>query len=163
MSRSSVTRSFSLFRACAFGPSTVSDAHPAPANPRGQSTLRKLLGLKAITPGAIAFSAILARWCLTPDDEFSETGGTTGIRYKEDYNEYKKLINEGLRAERASFERNAIQGPFMKLMNEWNEEFFPRRPNEGNRGEDEDEGHGSDSSDIGDAMAEIQRFGQQEE
>ncbi|KAG8680684.1 hypothetical protein FRC08_016108 [Ceratobasidium sp. 394] len=108
-----------LFRACAFGPSSVSDAQAAPANTRGQPTLRKILGLKAITPGAIAFSAVLAHWCLTPDDEFSEKGSQTGIKYKENYDYYKKLINEGLRVERGRLEHGAIQGPFTRLMNDW--------------------------------------------
>ncbi|KAG8709149.1 hypothetical protein FRC08_018509 [Ceratobasidium sp. 394] len=126
---------FRLFRACAFGPSTISETGTS-TDPRGQHVLSNILGLKAITPGAIAFSAILARWCLSPDTEFSE---------------------KGLRIEQGRLARNAIQGPFTRLMNEWNKDFFPHRP-DANRGE----GNEADSEpeDIQDAMAQIRRFGQ---
>ncbi|KAG9085857.1 hypothetical protein FRC06_003414 [Ceratobasidium sp. 370] len=149
-----------LFRACAFGPSSVPATGTAPADPRGQPVLAKKLALKSITPGAIAFSATLARWCLSPDKEFSEKGKISAIEYKKDYGYYKKIIIEGLRAEKEPFARNAIQRPFMRLINEWNKEFFSRQPHANEGGHNEDD---SAPSDIDDAMEQIERFGQGEE
>ncbi|KAG9123765.1 hypothetical protein FRC07_014024 [Ceratobasidium sp. 392] len=145
-----------LFRACAFGPSSVSKAN-VPANTRGPHVLAKVLGLKEITPGAIAFCAILARWCLSPDEEFSETGKSTGIEYKTDYEYYKYLIIEGLRLEQGPWTREKIQGPFMRLINEWNQEFFPYQPSDHADEADEED---SVPSDIEEAMQQIQQFGQ---
>ncbi|KAG9124605.1 hypothetical protein FRC07_010968 [Ceratobasidium sp. 392] len=151
---------FRLFRACAFGPSSVSNSD-TPVDPRGQHVLGKMLGLKEITPGAIAFSAILARWCLSPDVEFSEKGKSTGIEYKKDYEYYKMLIIEGLRTEKEPCDKEAIQGPFMRLMNDWNKELFPHRPRE--RGNEAHDDEHSEPSDIENAMAQIRRGGQRGE
>ncbi|KAG8690478.1 hypothetical protein FRC09_011964 [Ceratobasidium sp. 395] len=152
---------FRLFRACAFGPATVSD-QGAPANTRGQKSIAKLLGFKEVTPGMIAFAATLARWCISPDEEFLEKGGITGINYQKGYNHYKKLIHEGLMTEKKEFERGGVQGPFMKLMHEWNQEFFSnRRRPAANRGEGSDD-EGNNSSDIDEALQQIRQFGERD-
>ncbi|QRW00088.1 hypothetical protein RhiJN_28106 [Ceratobasidium sp. AG-Ba] len=132
-----------LFRACVFGPSTVSDDR-GPTDPNGQHVLARILGLKSITPGAIAFSATLARWAISPDDEFSEKGKSSGIDYKKDYDKYKELIVKGLASEQGVFEATAAQGPFMKLINEWNSEFFRNRQNANQRHAQDENARDSD-------------------
>ncbi|KAF8600362.1 hypothetical protein BDV93DRAFT_559494 [Ceratobasidium sp. AG-I] len=128
-----------LFKACAFGPLSV--LNPSPSKDFwGQQILAKKLGLKSITPGAIAFSTILS-----------------GIKYKVDYEYYKMLIIEGIRHEREVLEENGIHGPFLRLINEWNRELFP---NQGGNGDDL-QSNGDPPSDVEDAMAQIRQFGRE--
>ncbi|KAK0475604.1 hypothetical protein EDD18DRAFT_1367007 [Armillaria luteobubalina] len=61
-----------------------------------QSTNAVLWGKSAITPGAIAFTAIVARFLLTSDKSFTETGESTSIPYAADCRFYIKTIEATL-------------------------------------------------------------------
>ncbi|KAK0493987.1 hypothetical protein EDD18DRAFT_1107498 [Armillaria luteobubalina] len=61
-----------------------------------QSTNTVLWGKSAITPGAIAFAAIVARFLLTSDKSFTETGESTSIPYAADCQFYIKTIEATL-------------------------------------------------------------------
>ncbi|KAG8686196.1 hypothetical protein FRC08_012698 [Ceratobasidium sp. 394] len=144
------------FRAYLFGPSTLSQ------QPRchkgGQQPLVKVLKVKTITPGAIAAAAVLTRWCISPDPEFSPKGPITGIDWMGDYQRYKKLLIEGLRAEKTVFDRtHTVIGPYTKLVDEWNTEFFPVT-REDDRATRQDGGESEDDAEIAAALQEIQRF-----
>ncbi|CAE6492647.1 unnamed protein product [Rhizoctonia solani] len=143
-----------VFGACLFGPSAASNT---PSEHRGgPKVLATKLGIKTVTPGAIAAAAVLTRWCISPDVEFQEVGPTMHIKWHSDYQQYKKLIHEGLRIERARYDSGEGVGPYTKLIAEWNSEFFPEtREDEPWMREDGDEDHGGDDADITAALAEI--------
>ncbi|KAK0504975.1 hypothetical protein EDD18DRAFT_1098406 [Armillaria luteobubalina] len=61
-----------------------------------RSTNAVLWGKSAITPGAIAFAAIVARFLLTSDKSFTETGESTSIPYAADCRFYIKTIEATL-------------------------------------------------------------------
>ncbi|KAG8939354.1 hypothetical protein FRC04_006634 [Tulasnella sp. 424] len=57
----------------------------------------KIWSVTSVTPGIIAFAAILIRYALSPDNEFGPTGQTSGISYLEDFEYYKKCLLVGQR------------------------------------------------------------------
>ncbi|KDQ16698.1 hypothetical protein BOTBODRAFT_172811 [Botryobasidium botryosum FD-172 SS1] len=75
-----------------------------------------LWSLTEVTAGLIAFSAVLARWAISPDDSLETEGATSRIKYFEDFLFYREYINRGL-AQR----KKAITGLFY----EWNQVLFP--------------------------------------
>ncbi|KAF8600794.1 hypothetical protein BDV93DRAFT_510643 [Ceratobasidium sp. AG-I] len=152
---------FKTFSAIAFGEGSLRGN--AEMQQHGQPVLAKKLGLRCITPGAIAASAILAnrnyraRWTLSPDIEFREQGSKTGVFWLSDYRAYKKLILEGLRKDKLKFERDSTRGPFLRLMSEWNVRFFPDSGETEENGE-VDNGGNDDPMDISEALAQIDEF-----
>ncbi|KAB5588056.1 hypothetical protein CTheo_8502 [Ceratobasidium theobromae] len=97
------------FQAYLFGPSSVSDGHST--HKGGQKKLAEVLGLKTITPGAIAAAAVFTRWCISPDEEFSPEGAITKINWKEDYQRYKKILIMAIHSEKGVFERTQEDDP----------------------------------------------------
>ncbi|KAG9084388.1 hypothetical protein FS749_005270 [Ceratobasidium sp. UAMH 11750] len=151
---------FKTFSAILFGSGSLHQPRINP--PQGQPVIAKILGIRTITPGAIAVAAILARWCISPDETFTEEGDKTGITWFEDYQSYKKLIISGISKEEGCVGRGGARGPFLKLMSEWNQRFFPNlgeaRGNGGGDGDSSD-----DPPDVARALEEIDQFVEQEE
>ncbi|KAF8601812.1 hypothetical protein BDV93DRAFT_584877 [Ceratobasidium sp. AG-I] len=143
------------FRAYLFGPSSVSDK---PSEHKGgQRKLVEVLGAKTITPGAIAAAATLTRWCISPDDEFSPVGSTSTIRWKIDYQQYKKVLIQGLQAERGVYDKTGVIGPYSKLFDEWSAEFFPTTREDDPEMRDNSNAPEEDPE-IAEALAEINEF-----
>ncbi|KDQ17041.1 hypothetical protein BOTBODRAFT_43159 [Botryobasidium botryosum FD-172 SS1] len=57
----------------------------------------KIWGVEELTPGAIAFAAIMVRWVLSPDDIFEPIGRLSGIHYHNDFLAYRDMITDALR------------------------------------------------------------------
>ncbi|KDQ18490.1 hypothetical protein BOTBODRAFT_171322 [Botryobasidium botryosum FD-172 SS1] len=57
----------------------------------------KIWGVEELTPGAIAFAAIMVRWVLSPDDIFEPIGRLSGIHYHDDFLAYRDMITDALR------------------------------------------------------------------
>ncbi|KIO20710.1 hypothetical protein M407DRAFT_10750 [Tulasnella calospora MUT 4182] len=57
----------------------------------------KIWNVTSVTPGIIAFAAILIRYALSPDNEFGPTGQTSGIPYLADFEYYKMCLIVGQR------------------------------------------------------------------
>ncbi|KAG9119362.1 hypothetical protein FRC07_005633 [Ceratobasidium sp. 392] len=146
---------FKTFSAMVFGSSSL--RMPRLGRQTGQPVLAKIFGVRTITPGAIAAAAILARWCISPDETFTEEGDKTGIAWFEDYRTYKKLIIEGQRKEKQRVDQGRGRGPFLKLISEWNQRFFANFGEaEGNGGENEEP---SDiPPDVAQALQDIDDF-----
>ncbi|KAG8729250.1 hypothetical protein FRC10_004138 [Ceratobasidium sp. 414] len=147
---------YNTFSVCAFGetsPQHGIDHHS------GQPVISSILGLKSATPGAIAAAATLLqmRWAISPDSEFKQKGGNTGVEWIEDYRHDKMLIQEGLRLEEAKFDRTGKPGPFMMLMQEWNHKFFPHSDEDGQGGGAREEVQ-SRPADVEAALAQIREF-----
>ncbi|CAE6422612.1 unnamed protein product [Rhizoctonia solani] len=142
------------FSAIAFGIGSLHE--PQTGTAQGQPILARVLGLRAITPAAIAAAAVLTRWCISPDEKFTEEGDNTGIKWFEDYRVYKQLIVEGIRKEEKRVARGLSGGPFLKLMSEWNKRFFPNSGGQDANGDRD--GGASDRSDVAGALAEIDEF-----
>ncbi|KAK0238764.1 hypothetical protein EDD85DRAFT_755373, partial [Armillaria nabsnona] len=51
-----------------------------------------LWGMNEVTPGAIAFAAIMARFVLSGDERFDEHGARSHIHYAADFKLYKSTI-----------------------------------------------------------------------
>ncbi|EUC56574.1 hypothetical protein RSOL_188110, partial [Rhizoctonia solani AG-3 Rhs1AP] len=148
---------FRTFSAIAFGAGSLQE--PQPKASQGQLVLAKMVGMHAITPGAIAFTAVLAHWCISPYETFTEEGDKTGIKWLKDYRAYKKIIIEGTRKEKDQVERGFSQGPFLRLMSEWNKQFFPNFGTQNKNEGPEGDGESSDNdSDVADVLAEIDEF-----
>ncbi|KAG8769364.1 hypothetical protein FRC12_005002 [Ceratobasidium sp. 428] len=151
---------FKTFSALAFGGSSLHT--PKKTKVPGQPVLAKVLGIRSITPGAIALSATLARWCISPDETFIEEGNETAVSWIDDYREYKRLIITGLLKETKVLEEQPglRRGPFLELISEWNMRFFPHF------GEAEEEGRDSSDDnerpDIAQMLEEIDAFGGEE-
>ncbi|KAF8149893.1 hypothetical protein B0H34DRAFT_731613 [Crassisporium funariophilum] len=79
-------------------------------------TMEVIHGIRNITPGAIATTAMLAIWCLSGDDSLQQRGATTGINYMALYEDYLKLIASGLHRDRAEF---------INVIQQWDEVVFP--------------------------------------
>ncbi|KAG9085670.1 hypothetical protein FRC06_003503 [Ceratobasidium sp. 370] len=146
---------FKTFSAMVFGASSLRD--PQISRHQGQPVLAKVLGVRVITPGAIAAAAILARWCISPDETFTEEGDKTGIQWFEDYRAYKKIMVEGVRKETQRVEQGRGRGPFLKLMSEWNQRFFPHSGEAEGNGDGNEEA-GDDAPGVAQALEEIDQF-----
>ncbi|KAG9085534.1 hypothetical protein FRC06_003563 [Ceratobasidium sp. 370] len=145
---------YNTFSVCAFGETSLQhgiDHHS------GQLVISSILGLNSITPGAIAAAATLTRWTISPDSEFKQKGGKTGVEWIEDYRHYKLLIQEGLRLEEAKFDRTGKPGPFMMLMREWNHKYFPHSDEDGQGGDASEEVKNT-PADVEAALAQIREF-----
>ena len=97
-------------------------------------TMEVIHGIRNITPGAIATTAMLvcvspsptttstyfllsqAIWCLSADDSLQQHGATTGIDYMALYKSYLKLITIGLQLNKAEF---------INIIQQWDEDVFP--------------------------------------
>lgn len=93
------------------------------------------------------------RWAISPDPEFKPVGSATGIQWKSDYQQYKKLIHESLRAEKQRFNRTGSIGPYSQLVDEWNAEFFPVTREDDPQMRQQDDGQ-DDAPDIAAALAQ---------
>ncbi|CAL1715614.1 unnamed protein product [Somion occarium] len=76
-----------ILKVVLFGPSALTNLKAAKPQTNGQ-----LWEVDSVTPGAIAFAAIMARFLISPDHEMSEVGGTSRIPWREDFDEYRALI-----------------------------------------------------------------------
>ncbi|KZT29210.1 hypothetical protein NEOLEDRAFT_1057477 [Neolentinus lepideus HHB14362 ss-1] len=74
------------------------------------------LGLKNTTPGAIAATAVSARWALSADEKFQSRGAITGINYKAAFEEYLHYLMTGLWNKKASV---------MNIFRVWDTTLFP--------------------------------------
>ncbi|KAG8714189.1 hypothetical protein FRC08_012259 [Ceratobasidium sp. 394] len=145
---------YNTFSVCAFGETSLLqgiDHHS------GQPVISTILDLNSITPGVIAAAATLTRWAISPDSEFKQKGGNTGVEWIGDYRHYKMLIQEGLRLEEAKFERIHTPGPFMMLMREWNHKFFPHSDKDAREDGAREEVE-SAPTDVEAALAQIHEF-----
>ena len=99
-------------------------------------TIARIHGIRNTTPGAIATCAILvcsgshlltallflltvllqARWALSSDVSLQEVGGSTGIRYFQDYEEYFAMLETGLRRRKKTI---------LNIFKEWDAKIFP--------------------------------------
>ncbi|OBZ74322.1 hypothetical protein A0H81_05714 [Grifola frondosa] len=70
-----------------FGPSSLSSK--SKAKPR---TNVQLWGITRVTPGAVAFAAIMARFLVSPDTELKQVGSKSHINYQADFNAYKEIL-----------------------------------------------------------------------
>ncbi|THH17153.1 hypothetical protein EUX98_g9180, partial [Antrodiella citrinella] len=73
-----------------FGPSSLSRSKVA--KPKTNAIL---WGVSSITPGMIAFAAIVARFIISPDPAFAHVGDVTKASYLDDFNQYKALLMSG--------------------------------------------------------------------
>ncbi|KAG8710862.1 hypothetical protein FRC09_020897 [Ceratobasidium sp. 395] len=144
----------SVFRSLLFGPSSVIDP---PQHKGGPKTLSQVLSVKTVTVGFIAAAAVFTRWVISPDSEFRQIGKTTGIDWHGDYEQYKKLLITSLLSEETVYRRNGEVGPFTRLIDEWNTEFFPvtRQDNPDVR---QNHQGGDDAPDIEEAIAQAAAF-----
>ncbi|KIO23837.1 hypothetical protein M407DRAFT_9256 [Tulasnella calospora MUT 4182] len=76
----------------------------------------KIWNITSVTPGIIAFAAIMIRYALSPDNEFGPTGQTSGIPYLEDFDYYKKCLIVG--------QRKKVR-EVMELFDSFNGSLFP--------------------------------------
>ncbi|KIL55049.1 hypothetical protein M378DRAFT_18291 [Amanita muscaria Koide BX008] len=81
---------FMLFKTRAFdsdgSKKTFSGAKPA----------GKAWGITSVSPGFVAFGAILARFLFSPDNKFEAKGDISSINYAEDFITYKRFLLAGL-------------------------------------------------------------------
>ncbi|KAF8523302.1 hypothetical protein BU17DRAFT_85998 [Hysterangium stoloniferum] len=68
-------------------------------------------GISEITPGAIAVTAICARFALSHDAHFQRQGSTTHIDYEEDFYTYLEFLSVN-------------NGIVKKILNVWNEQLY---------------------------------------
>ncbi|KAF8990058.1 hypothetical protein BDQ17DRAFT_394208 [Cyathus striatus] len=80
------------------------------------NTVVKYWGLKSVTPGFIALVAILTRFGLSGDPEFTPIGAS-GITYAEDFTAYKFMLYK-------LYNKPSIRGVFQT----YNSVIFPDRP-----------------------------------
>jgi hypothetical protein len=91
-------------------------------------------GIRNITLGAIATTSILvmlptiftlgicvdfifqARWALSCDETLQPVGANTGIHYFDDYGEYLKILETGLRRKKKSV---------LNIIKQWDSQIFP--------------------------------------
>jgi hypothetical protein len=95
--------------------------------------MAQIHGIRNTTLGAIATVSILvsfrlhvseyviefrfqARWALSSDATLQAVGTTTGIHYFDDYEEYVKLLEMGLRRKKKSV---------VNIIKEWDSQIFP--------------------------------------
>ncbi|KAJ7574851.1 hypothetical protein C8J56DRAFT_901783 [Mycena floridula] len=71
------------------------------------------------TPGAIAASAVLARWSMSPDVQLKSPGDRTGINYQADFDECLSLILRGMARNKRWVKR---------LFADWDSVLFPLHP-----------------------------------
>lgn len=57
-----------------------------------------------------------ARWALSSDETLQAVGTSTGIRYFDDYEEYLKILETGLRRKKKSV---------LNIIKEWDSRIFP--------------------------------------
>ncbi|KIJ48303.1 hypothetical protein M422DRAFT_162803, partial [Sphaerobolus stellatus SS14] len=96
------------------GPSSVKNKDGSGA--RKHLTLDKIWCIESVTPGAIAASAIYARFAASADDNFQPIGSKTKISYLDDFELYLKFITNGLRLKKKFV---------LELIDEWNEQLYP--------------------------------------
>ncbi|GJJ06609.1 hypothetical protein Clacol_000802 [Clathrus columnatus] len=77
--------------------------------------MESLWKVRRLTPGAIAMTAILARFSASSDLAFRPTGITTEIEYQEDYRIYLEYLSEGLRLKKPSV---------LAIFQQWNDIFY---------------------------------------
>ncbi|KAG9019627.1 hypothetical protein FRB95_005549, partial [Tulasnella sp. JGI-2019a] len=102
-------------QACLFGPLSLKKEQD-PDLALGGKCIARAWDICEMTPGAIAFAAILARYALSPDREFGTFGGISGIDYLTDFAEYKEILIKASR-------RKSGQ----ELLAFWNNRLFPNR------------------------------------
>jgi len=96
-----------ILKVILFGPSSLAESGKKPPGPKPKGIQ---WGIQEATPGMIALAAIIvsmsqllipwispdggsqARFLLSPDEDFSQTGARTGISYTGSFNAYKDLI-----------------------------------------------------------------------
>ena len=95
--------------------------------------MAQIHGIRNTTLGAIATASILvsfwlrvsdyvnefifqARWALSSDTTLQAVGTSTGIHYFDDYEEYLKLLETGLRRKKKSV---------INIIREWDSRIFP--------------------------------------
>ncbi|KAK0232082.1 hypothetical protein EDD85DRAFT_792977 [Armillaria nabsnona] len=84
---------------------------------KSKTTNAVLWKLKEVTPGTIAYAAIIARFVLAGDERFDKWGAQSCINYASDYYQYKKTIIETIRT------------PYMKeTITAYNRFLFDGRP-----------------------------------
>lgn len=97
-------------------------------------TMAQIHGIRNITLGAIATASVLvgfqlhvasgytidfrfqARWALSSDETLQAVGTSTGIRYFDDYEEYLRILEMGLRRKKKSI---------LNVIKEWDSRIFP--------------------------------------
>ncbi|KAI0658339.1 hypothetical protein C8Q70DRAFT_934293 [Cubamyces menziesii] len=95
-----------ILKAVLYGPSSINvdmkKSRPTAKNKKGQkgrshplpgkATNAQIWGLREVTPGMIAFSAIVATFVLSADTTFIPNGDVTGIDYWYRFQQYKKTL-----------------------------------------------------------------------
>ncbi|KAA1475266.1 hypothetical protein DENSPDRAFT_825707 [Dentipellis sp. KUC8613] len=102
-----------VFAVVVLGPSALNDAGAYHAR---SHTVYKLWKLRRITAGAIATSAILARFILSADSILESKGHETRIHYEDDFNSYVEYLLTGLTQRDPSV---------LGIFETWNKAFFP--------------------------------------
>ncbi|TFK47053.1 hypothetical protein OE88DRAFT_1739078 [Heliocybe sulcata] len=106
-----------VFAAIIRGPTAaLAMAQPAKAVAPPTDTMELRHGIKNITPGAIAASAVLTHWALSADDQLQASGAVTGIDYAAAFEQYLQYLMKGLWDRKPSVE---------KIIREWDAVLFP--------------------------------------
>ncbi|KIM78821.1 hypothetical protein PILCRDRAFT_90384 [Piloderma croceum F 1598] len=82
-----------ILKGTLWGPSSVESNASSRVRPKTVGHKWNIKQSK-ISPGSIAFAAIVARFVVLPDTEFGPVGDRTKIKYRDDFNEYKKILIE---------------------------------------------------------------------
>ncbi|TFY59987.1 hypothetical protein EVG20_g7587 [Dentipellis fragilis] len=101
-----------VFAVLVLGPSALNDAGTYYARAH---TVYKLWKLRRTTAGAIATSAILARFILSADANLEANGRETRIHYQDDFNSYVEYLLTGL---------NQRDPSVLGIFEKWNKAFF---------------------------------------
>ncbi|KDR65151.1 hypothetical protein GALMADRAFT_260311 [Galerina marginata CBS 339.88] len=101
-----------MLRCLLFGPASLSSEK----KPSGSKPVGELWGITRVTPGSIAFVAILAIFLHSPDNEFSEIGKLSKIDYKKLFQSYKQILITNLVAQKKQY---------VELLEWFNIQVFP--------------------------------------
>ncbi|KAF8576360.1 hypothetical protein K439DRAFT_1367411 [Ramaria rubella] len=85
---------FDIFNVIIYGPGALNQ-EPGAKSTKGAVTNDIIWELKEVTPGAIAASAVFARFSLSNDLSFQCQGSASGINYEADFNTYLKSLISG--------------------------------------------------------------------
>ncbi|KAF8517223.1 hypothetical protein JB92DRAFT_2829077 [Gautieria morchelliformis] len=83
----------------------------------GRATMDAIWGLTEITPGAIATSAILARFALSKDTALQRQGATTKIDYEANFHTYLRYL---------TISHEKPKRSVLTIFQKWNAYFFPQ-------------------------------------